>query len=486
MTNLRYIAAIEIGSSKIRGAVASVDERAGRLAVIAVAEERVVDLVRYGIVAKPAEVMSHIVSICEKLESNPEVYPRKINSVAVALGGHSLLCTCRSAEAEYAKDEMIDGDIIKALKTEVFDSWTEDRYVLKVLPRDFFVDGENVPDPKGMYARSIRAEMNVVYCKAQLKRSIERVFAGVVKEERQLSLDPEESRRDERRFNVVNYPVRQLVSADLVLTRSEKNLGCMFVDFGAETTAVSIYKADTLRHLVTIPIGSRNITRDIMSYRTCLESEAEEIKCEIGDVDPHEKKGATLEQKKLDKVIFARAAEIVANILAQMKYAGYKAADLPGGIVITGGGANLKGFTTLLRRQSEMKVRIATSALPMVQIRDKNFDAASIVDVVAILLNTARLRNVGDMLSVPNQPVEGPDPIVGPKTDDKKEDVKDEKEEAKETKEATPAIDDEQDGKASEKKSGILGTIADSWEKFKELFKDGNVENDSEKENDNL
>lgn len=59
--------------------------------------------------------------------------------------------------------------------------------------------------------------------------------------------------------------MRQSAIADLVLTSDEKKLGCMLVDFGAETTTVSMYKNGTLRYFETLPLGSRNITRDIMS-----------------------------------------------------------------------------------------------------------------------------------------------------------------------------------------------------------------------------
>lgn len=85
---------------------------------------------------------------------------------------------------------------------------------------------------------------------------------------------------DERlRLSVNDIFVRPLVEADLVLYPEEKRQGCMLVDFGADTTTVSIYKNGVLNYLSTIPMGSRNITRDITALNY-LEERAEELKIE--------------------------------------------------------------------------------------------------------------------------------------------------------------------------------------------------------------
>ena len=89
MSETRYIAAFEIASSKIKGAVASVDSVTGKMSVIAIEEERANDIVHYGCVRKPADVYSHIVSIRRKLEENPKIAPNKLNGTYFALRTHS-------------------------------------------------------------------------------------------------------------------------------------------------------------------------------------------------------------------------------------------------------------------------------------------------------------------------------------------------------------------------------------------------------------
>ena len=337
--SIRYIAAFEIASSKIKGAVATVDSDSGRLSVLAVEEERAMDLVHYGCVRKPAEVFSHVESIRKKLEAHPAVAPRKIEKAVVSLGGHTLMSTVKSTEMTFPEDTVITDDIIRELKRRIGEQGVENREVVKVLPRDYTVNGFSQQSPLGMFCRSISANLNVVYCSNQLKINLNRVF--------------ETQSVNNANIQVLKYPVRPLAIANIVLSNEDKQLGCMLVDFGAETTTVSIYKGSTLRYLVTLPFGSRNITRDIMNIRSCLEDVAENLKCTLGNIDP-EQKSANPDTKEINNFIEARASEIIANINEQLNYAGIKPEELPRGIIITGGGAKLPGFNTLLSQQTDL------------------------------------------------------------------------------------------------------------------------------------
>ena len=88
-------------------------------------------------------------------------------------------------------------------------------------------------------------------------------------------------------MKIQDYIVRPLAEAALVLTDDERRLGCMFVDFGAETTTVAIFKNDAPAYLVTLPMGSRNITIDLTSLNY-IEERAEEIKRISGNAMPAE------------------------------------------------------------------------------------------------------------------------------------------------------------------------------------------------------
>ncbi len=181
----------------------------------------------------------------------------------------------------------------------------------------------------------------------------------------------------------------------------------MLVDFGAETTTVSIYKNGFLTYFATLPIGSRCITRDIMTLGY-TEEKAEEIKRNIGDainaeptIRKHDFDGDPAE---VNNYVRARAGEIAANIIEQPKYAGLSLTnDLPAGIILVGGGSRLRGFPQLLQsQQSNVKVRLG-SLPPEIRISDPRLQSIDTLDVISILNIAAR---------VPQECTEMPEPTV--------------------------------------------------------------------------
>lgn len=378
----KYIVAIEIGSSKIRGALASIDPT-GALNILAVQEERVADSVRYGHVKNVEEVSTRIDSICRKLENSRAIQPRKIAGVYVGLSGCTICASLASETSRFETDTEIDSSSIERLKGLITTVGNGDKEIYELLPYEFIVDNESTLNPVGRIGRSIKGTFSVIEGIPAIKNNLNRVFPE------RLSLQ------------VNGYIVSALAQANMVLTPDEKQLGCMFVDFGCETTTVIIYKKGVLRYMVTLPMGSRNITRDLVSLNH-LEEHAESIKRSIGIVAPGDSVARhsgqhTIEQPELNSYISARAGEIVANVIANIEYAGLTPADLPSGIITVGGGSRLKGLSDMISSQSGMKVR--TGSTPRsIRITDTSISADDIIDVVALLIAAAE-RNPTDCLS---------------------------------------------------------------------------------------
>ncbi len=249
-----------------------------------------------------------------------------------------------------------------------------DRDVVDVVPVRFTVDNKAQNNPIGSYGQHLGARMSVVSCMPQIKRMLRRVIGE------RLGLD------------INGYITRPLAEAEMVLTGDERRLGCMFVDFGAETTTVAIYKGGAPVYLATLPIGSRNITMDLCSLNY-TEERAEDIKKSIGNAMPQEgtkrrNAGDGIDYTEVNNYVHARADEIVANIMAQPEYAGMRDTDLPGGIVIVGGGSRLRGFNELLSQQSKMKVRIGAPTAA-VRISDGAVHGSDAVDVISIVVAAA-------------------------------------------------------------------------------------------------
>lgn len=371
----KYIVAIEIGSSKIKGAIGTVDESGG-LTILSIEEEKMIDYVRYGCIQNVAEVGTRVMRILRLLENHGRVSPRKIKSVYVGLGGRSLSATGTEVQRNLPDEIEITERIISQIKDEARAKGIPDKDIVDVIPRSFYVDKQPIANPVGVFGQHITANLNLITCKPQIKKNLNLAVC------------------DRLQMAINGYIVRPTAIADLVLSDDEKRLGCMLVDFGAETTTVSIYKDGTLHYLSTIPMGSRNITRDITAINHFLEERAEEIKKAVGCATQAEtigKKSAVdgIDSVEVNNYVQARAGEIVANVLEQITYAEYRASDLPGGIIVVGGGAKLRNFNALLENRSGMKVR-SGAPLGLITISDNRIQPNESIDVIAILAAAAR------------------------------------------------------------------------------------------------
>jgi len=386
----RYIAALEIGSSKIRGAVGIVDN-SGVVDVIAVEEEKLIDKVRYGCIQN-MDVSNTIYTVLQRLESYPQIAPRRITGVYVSLGGRSLISKHVNVSLTLPNETEITRPIINELYQQAAASVGPERDVVDVVPMRFTVDNKTQNNPIGSYGQQVGGMMTVLSCAPQMKRMMRRVIA------------------ERLELNINGYICRPLAEASLVLTDDEQRLGCMFVDFGAETTTVAIFRNGAPVYVAALPIGSRNITLDLIALKY-IEKRAEEIKKSKGNAFPQEamhRKGQTddIDYTEINNYIHARADEIVANILAQMKYAEVSDTDLPGGIIIVGGGARLHGFNELLSQQSKMKVRQGAPNTS-VRISDGSVERSDMVDVISILVAAAKSDSEACLSEAP-EPEEEP------------------------------------------------------------------------------
>jgi cell division protein ftsA len=390
----KNIVAIEIGSSKVKGAVGRIDDR-GVLTVQAVEEEPLYDWVRYGVVSNVEEVSTITARILRKLENR--LAPRKIKSVYLSIGGRSLCSMSRDVERQLPDEMEVTDMLLRQLKSEAASNTLPDRELLEVIPREYMVDKVVVQRPRGTFGRNVRMNANLLTCRPQLKRNLDRIIT------------------EKLQLKVNDYVVRQRAQGDIVLTDEEKRLGCMLVDFGAETTTVSIYKNGRLQYMSTLPLGSRNITRDITKLNY-LEEQAEELKCNVGHaingLHEHHSVGSAVDVAAVNNYVSHRAGEIIANINEQISYAGLKAGDLPGGIILVGRGARLRGFNDRLASTTGLKVRSGSIVTPQVVIADSRISPSDAVDVLSVLYS-ASLNNPVECLMM-NEPELVPEPEPEP------------------------------------------------------------------------
>ncbi len=456
--NNRLIAVLEIGSSKIRGAVGAVDN-SGVVNVIAVEEERVTDnRVRYGIVQN-VEVLTALMQVIERLEAYSRIEPRQITGVYVALGGRSLVSGTEDVSITLPPETEITAPIITDLCKMAADRVGGDRDVVEVIPVRFSVDNKVQTRPIGSFGSKLDARMTVLSCAPQMKRMLYRVITERIG------------------LTINGYVTRAVAEADLTLTDDEKRLGCMFVDFGAETTTVAIYKGGTVVYVATLPIGSRNITFDLTTLNH-IEERADEIKRVGGNANPQDYKGARvdgMDYTEINNYIHARADEIVANIIAQIKYAGLREEDLNEGIVIVGGGARLRGFNELLAERSKMKVRRGAPSAS-IRILDGGIDPAENVDVISLLVAASKLPEADCFTRIEQtqQPLEGSyETLYGEEEDEPEEGSRIGRLDAEDT---APAKEAKKGPKPPKGPSGLTSLINRFKKRVAELSEDNSEE----------
>ncbi len=337
----RHIVALEIGSSRIKGTAAAVDPAAG-ITVLAVEETPSADSVRYGRVQNAREASTRVEEIIRRLENNPAVAPATVSAVVVANGGRSLASASSEATVNFAADSEVTPVILERLHKEARYNLGTDRDVLAIAPKRYFVNNAEVKTIVGSFGKSIRGEFTFLTCSPENLRNLQRV---------KMTSHDHELRRE--------YVTRLLAQTEMALTDSDRQLGCLYLDFGAQTTTMAVFRDGAMQMACTLPMGSQNITHDLASGLSMTEESAENLKITKGEAVNERANidAPDAETREVINFVSARVGEIIANVIHRLTQCGFKTSELTAGIVVSGGGARLKGFVETLEAQTKMKVR---------------------------------------------------------------------------------------------------------------------------------
>lgn len=404
MAKEKYIAALEISSSKVIGAV-GIAGKSGQLEIIAVEQEKSSDTVRYGQIQNIEETYNLTNYVLERLERRSNISPREITGVYVGLSGRSLRSISINVSLGLPDDTDISEAIVDRLKTKALEADVDSSLeIVDAVPRIFKVGKTETDRPIGMVGNTISATYDLIVARPAIRSNLRRVL------------------KDRLGLDIKGIMVTPLVTGAIALSDQEKKLGCMLVDIGAETTSVTIYTKGNLVYFATLPLGGRNITRDLMSLNE-LEEKAEEFKLNFGNaiapINQSQEKIGRHRMSQISELVVARSEEIVANIVEQVSYAGLTDKDIPEGIVLCGGGSRLNGIMDLFIKFTSLKVRMAS--LPSsVRIADPIGQGLETLEVAAIMYAGSEMSEE-DCLGLPAtpQPDQTPDPVPETEEDDK-------------------------------------------------------------------
>lgn len=311
----------------------------------------------------------------------------KISDAVVGIAGqhirslqHSDYITRPNAE------EVIDDEDLETLERQVYKLvMLPGEEIIHVLPQEFKVDGQaEITEPVGMYGGRLEANFHVVVGQVSSIRNIGRCITSAGLKLAGITLEP-------------------LASAEAVLSTEEKEAGVALIDIGGGTTDLAIFKNGIIRHTAVIPFGGNVITEDIKAGCSIIEKQAELLKTRFGSAWPGENKDNEIVSipglrgrdpkeitlKNLSKIINARVVEIIEQVFLEIKNYGYDdpKKKLIAGIVLTGGGAQLKHIKQLVEYITGMDTRIGYPNEHLAGDSDESLSSPQYATAVGLLMN---------------------------------------------------------------------------------------------------
>ena len=299
-----------------------------------------------------------IQSIQQAIQEAEQSSGEKINSVTVGIAGQHIRSLQHSDYITRSNSELVidEGDIERLINQVHKLVMLPGEEIIHVLPQEFKVDGQaEIKEPIGMYGGRLEANFHVVVGQVSSIRNIGRCIKSAGLDLEGITLEP-------------------LASANAVLSSEEKEAGVALIDIGGGTTDLAIFRDGIIRHTAVVPFGGNVITEDIKEGCSIIEKQAELLKIKFGSAWPGENKDNEIVSipglrgrdpkeitlKNLSKIIHARVVEIIEQVYVEIKNYGHEEQKkkLIAGIVLTGGGSQLKHLKQLVEYITGMDTRV--------------------------------------------------------------------------------------------------------------------------------
>src|SRR6056300_903653 len=344
---------LDVGTTKIVALIGSLNEY-GKLKIIGIGKSKSLGVHR-GVVNNITQTIQSIQAAVNEAELSSS---EKIDKVVVGIAGQHIRSLQHSDYiTRINSDKVINDDDLDKLINQVHKLvMLPGEEIIHVLPQEYKVDGQaEIKEPIGMYGERLEANFHVVVGQVSSIRNIGRCVQTAGLELDGITLEP-------------------LASANAVLSQEEKEAGVALIDIGGGTTDLAVFKDGIIRHTAVIPFGGNVITEDIKEGCSIIEKQAELLKIKFGSAWPGENKDNEIVSipglrgrdpkeitlKNLSKIIHARVVEIIEQVYVEIKNYGHEEQKkkLIGGIVLTGGGSQLKHLKQLVEYITGMDTRI--------------------------------------------------------------------------------------------------------------------------------
>ncbi|WP_340158295.1 cell division protein FtsA [uncultured Maribacter sp.] len=385
MEQTKYSVGLDIGTTKIVAIIGKQNEY-GKIEILGIGKSKSLGVHR-GVVNNITQTIKSIQQAVEEAEANSGL---KIGSVVVGIAGqhirslqHSDYITRKDSEEVIGEDDvdMLCGQVHKLIMLP-------GEEIIHVLPQEYKVDGQaEIREPIGMYGGRLEANFHVVVGQVVSIKNVGRCIKSAGLDLGNITLEP-------------------LASSDAVLSQEEKEAGVALIDIGGGTTDLAIFKDGIIRHTAVIPFGGGVITEDIKEGCSIIEKQAELLKTRFGSAWPGENRDneivsipglrgrepKEISLKNLSKIIHARVVEIIEQVYVEIKNYGHEEQKkkLIAGIVLTGGGSQLKHLKQLVEYITGMDTRIGYPNEHLAGDSDEEVASPLYATAVGLLMNAIK------------------------------------------------------------------------------------------------
>ena len=346
------IVGLDIGTTKI-AAIAGRKNEFGKLEILVFGRANS-NGVKHGQVLNIDETIKAIkMALDNCYESNPNL---GISEVYVGVAGHHIksLQTRGDIVRQQTDDEITQREIDQLIADQYKTYIPAGDQIIDVIPQEFTVDNfQNIPNPIGYGGVKVGANFHIITGDKNAIRNITRAVEKSGLHTKDLVLQP-------------------LASAAAVMGPEDLEAGVAIVDIGGGTTDLAVFYEGILKHTAVIPFGGENITNDIKTGLGVLKTQAEQMKVQFGSALANEAKSNAfitipglrgmpakeISVKNLANIIQARMNEIMDFVSYHLKQVGLDNKMLNGGIVLTGGGSQLKHLIQLTEYITGLNARI--------------------------------------------------------------------------------------------------------------------------------
>ncbi len=409
-----YSVGLDIGTTKIVAIIGKENEY-GKIEILGIGKSKSLGVHR-GVVNNITQTIKSIQQAVEEAEANSGL---RIGSVVVGIAGQHIRSLQHSDYISREDSEKVINDVdLEVLCNQVYKLiMLPGEEIIHVLPQEYKVDGQTeIKEPIGMYGGRLEANFHVVVGQVTSIKNIGRCIKSAGLDLGNITLEP-------------------LASSNAVLSQEEKEAGVALIDIGGGTTDLAIFKDGIIRHTAVIPFGGGVITEDIKEGCSIIEKQAELLKIKFGSAWPGENKDneivsipglrgrepKEISLKNLSKIIHARVVEIIEQVYVEIKNYGHEEQKkkLIAGIVLTGGGSQLKHLKQLVEYITGMDTRIGYPNEHLAGDSDKEVVSPLYATSVGLLMNaiendakTKRLEEQHNLEEQENNAINNEEPVL--------------------------------------------------------------------------